>query len=43
MHATSCHRWRDIVSCALPRADPAFSASLQRLFGAFDARETVRE
>jgi ABC transporter len=43
MHATACHRWRDIVSCAPSRADPAFSASLQRLFGAFDARETVRE
>ena len=43
MHATACHRWRDIVSCAPRRADPAFSASLQRLFGAFDARATVRE
>jgi hypothetical protein len=43
MHATACHRWRDIVSCALPRADPAFSASPQRLFEAFGTRETVRE
>jgi hypothetical protein len=43
MRATACHRRRDIVSCAPPRADPAFSASLQRLFGAFDAREAARE
>jgi peptide/nickel transport system ATP-binding protein/oligopeptide transport system ATP-binding protein len=39
-HATACHRWPDIVS-SLPPASAAeqdFSASLQRLFRAFDAR-----
>jgi oligopeptide/dipeptide ABC transporter ATP-binding protein len=39
-HATACHRWPDIVSLS-PRAEaagPEFSASLQRLFRAFDAR-----
>jgi peptide/nickel transport system ATP-binding protein/oligopeptide transport system ATP-binding protein len=39
-HATACHLWRDIVSSVPPvsAAAPEFSASLQRLFGAFDAR-----
>jgi len=39
-HATACHRWRDIVSSTplAPVAGPEFSASLQRLFRAFDAR-----
>jgi oligopeptide/dipeptide ABC transporter ATP-binding protein len=38
-HATACHLWRDIVfSVPLgPAAGPEFSASLQRLFRAFDA------
>ena len=39
-HATACHLWRDIVS-SIPLASaagPEFSASLQRLFRAFDAR-----
>ena len=39
-HATACHRWPDIVS-SLPlvcAARPEFSAGLQRLFRAFDAR-----
>jgi oligopeptide/dipeptide ABC transporter ATP-binding protein len=39
-HATACHLWPDIVS-SLPRASaagPEFSASLQRLFRAFDAK-----
>ena len=39
-HATACHRWRDIVS-SVPSAGPAgpeFSASLQRLIGAFETR-----
>jgi peptide/nickel transport system ATP-binding protein/oligopeptide transport system ATP-binding protein len=37
-HATACHLWRDIVfSGPLARnAEPEFSASLQRLFRAFD-------
>ncbi len=37
-HATACHLWRDIVSSGpLARnAEPEFSASLQRLFRAFD-------
>ena len=39
-HATACHLWRDIVSSMPPAsaAGPEFSASLQRLFRAFDAR-----
>lgn len=37
-HATACHRWPDIVSSSPPAAGPEFSASLQRLFRAFDAR-----
>jgi len=39
-HATACHRWRDIVSSLPPsgRHGPEFSASLQRLIGAFEAR-----
>lgn len=39
-HATACHRWPDIVSSLLPAGDtgPEFSASLQRLFRAFEAR-----
>jgi peptide/nickel transport system ATP-binding protein/oligopeptide transport system ATP-binding protein len=39
-HSTACHRWRDIVS-SVPSSGPAgpeFSASLQRLIGAFEAR-----
>ena len=39
-HATACHLWPDIVS-SLPTASaagPEFSASLQRLFRAFDAK-----
>jgi peptide/nickel transport system ATP-binding protein/oligopeptide transport system ATP-binding protein len=38
-HATACHLWRDIVSSGMPvsAAAPEFSASLQRLFRAFDA------
>jgi peptide/nickel transport system ATP-binding protein/oligopeptide transport system ATP-binding protein len=38
-HATACHRWPDIVSLSPPAgtAGPEFSASLQRLFRAFDA------
>jgi oligopeptide/dipeptide ABC transporter ATP-binding protein len=38
-HATACHRWHDIVSSLSPVATPGpeFSASLQRLFRAFDA------
>jgi peptide/nickel transport system ATP-binding protein/oligopeptide transport system ATP-binding protein len=37
-HATACHLWRDIVSSVPPAlaAGPEFSASLQRLFRAFD-------
>jgi oligopeptide/dipeptide ABC transporter ATP-binding protein len=37
-HATACHLWRDIVSSVppVPVAGPEFSASLQRLFRAFD-------
>ena len=40
VHATACHLWRDIVSSMPPAsaAGPEFSASLQRLFRAFDAR-----
>jgi oligopeptide/dipeptide ABC transporter ATP-binding protein len=39
-HATACHRWRDIVSSmpAGPVAAAEFSASLQRLFRAFEAK-----
>jgi oligopeptide/dipeptide ABC transporter ATP-binding protein len=39
-HATACHRWPDIVSSLPPAATagPEFSATLQRLFRAFDAR-----
>ena len=39
-HATACHRWPDIVSSLLPAATagPEFSATLQRLFRAFDVR-----
>jgi oligopeptide/dipeptide ABC transporter ATP-binding protein len=39
-HATACHRWRDIVSSVPPAsaAGPEFSANLQRLFRAFDAK-----
>jgi len=38
-HATACHRWRDIVSSGPiePAEGPEFSATLQRLFRAFDA------
>ena len=40
-HPVACHLWRDIVSSGAPAsiAGPDFSASLQRLFRAFDARE----
>jgi oligopeptide/dipeptide ABC transporter ATP-binding protein len=40
-HPVACHLWRDIVSSnpPAPMAGPEFSASLQRLFRAFDARE----
>jgi oligopeptide/dipeptide ABC transporter ATP-binding protein len=39
-HATACHLWPGIVSSMPPAsaAGPEFSASLQRLFRAFDAR-----
>jgi oligopeptide/dipeptide ABC transporter ATP-binding protein len=39
-HPVACHLWRDIVSSNPPArfAGPAFSASLQRLFRAFDAK-----
>jgi len=39
-HATACHLWRDIVSSVPPAsvAGPEFSARLQRLFRAFDAK-----
>ncbi len=39
-HATACHLWPDIVSSLPPGsiAGPEFSASLQRLFRAFDAK-----
>ena len=39
-HATACHRWPDIVFSLPPAATagPEFSATLQRLFRAFDAR-----
>ena len=39
-HATACHLWRDIVSSVPPAsiAGPEFSARLQRLFQAFDAK-----
>ena len=39
-HPVACHLWRDIVSSNPPAsiAGPDFSASLQRLFRAFDAR-----
>jgi oligopeptide/dipeptide ABC transporter ATP-binding protein len=39
-HATACHLWRDIVSSGEPRpgAGGEFSATLQRLFRAFDGR-----
>ena len=42
-HATACHLWRDIVSSLPPAAaaGPEFSASLQRLFRAFDAKERI--
>jgi peptide/nickel transport system ATP-binding protein/oligopeptide transport system ATP-binding protein len=38
-HAAACHLWQDIVSSIPPvsAAAPEFSASLQRLFRAFDA------
>jgi oligopeptide/dipeptide ABC transporter ATP-binding protein len=40
VHATACHLWPGIVSSMPPAsaAGPEFSASLQRLFRAFDAR-----
>jgi oligopeptide/dipeptide ABC transporter ATP-binding protein len=40
-HPVACHLWHDIVSSSPPSsiAGPDFSASLQRLFRAFDARE----
>jgi oligopeptide/dipeptide ABC transporter ATP-binding protein len=40
-HPVACHLWRDIVSSGPPAsiAGPDFSASLQRLFRAFDATE----
>jgi len=40
-HPVACHLWRDIVSSnpPAPVAGPDFSASLQRLFRAFDAKE----
>jgi peptide/nickel transport system ATP-binding protein len=40
-HPVACHLWRDIVSSSPPSsiAGPDYSASLQRLFRAFDARE----
>ncbi len=40
-HPVACHLWPDIVSSNPPAsiAGPDFSASLQRLFRAFDARE----
>ena len=39
-HATACHLWPDIVSSLPPAsaAGPEFSAHLQRLFRAFDAK-----
>ncbi len=39
-HATACHHWPDIVSSQPPAraAGPEFSANLQRLLRAFDAR-----
>ena len=39
-HATACHLWHNILfsSPPAPAAGPKFSASLQRLFRAFDAR-----
>ena len=42
-HATACHLWRDIVSSAprAPLAGSEFSASLQRLFRAFDVASKV--
>jgi oligopeptide/dipeptide ABC transporter ATP-binding protein len=43
IHATACHRWRDIVSSAPPRTAPEFSASLQRLLRAFEAPAAVPE
>jgi oligopeptide/dipeptide ABC transporter ATP-binding protein len=43
-HATACHRWPEIVSSSpLRRAEVAFSASLKRLFRAFDAPATSGE
>jgi oligopeptide/dipeptide ABC transporter ATP-binding protein len=40
-HAVACHLWADIVSSGPPASTvgPEFSASLQRLFRAFDAKE----
>jgi oligopeptide/dipeptide ABC transporter ATP-binding protein len=44
-HPVACHLWRDIVSSNPPAsiAGPDFSASLQRLFRAFDATERASE
>ncbi len=41
VHPVACHLWPDIVSLNPPAsiAGPDFSASLQRLFRAFDAKE----
>jgi oligopeptide transport system ATP-binding protein len=43
-HPVACHLWRDIVSSnpPAPIGGPDFSASLQGLFRAFDAREQDR-
>ena len=40
VHATACHRWRDIVSSVPPAtvAGSEFSPTLQRLFAAFNAQ-----
>jgi oligopeptide/dipeptide ABC transporter ATP-binding protein len=40
-HPVACHLWHDIVSSSPPAsiAGPDFSANLQRLFRAFDARD----
>jgi peptide/nickel transport system ATP-binding protein len=44
-HPVACHLWHDIVSSNPPAsiAGPDFSASLQRLFRAFDARKQATE
>jgi oligopeptide transport system ATP-binding protein len=44
-HATACHLWPDIVSSVppAPAAGPEFSASLQRLFRAFDTQRGAQD